>query len=77
MGEETAYGVVLVPSVSHALRAESLAQAAGLRSKLVPVPRELSSDCGVALRFAWADRDRIEDMLVAAGLDYEGIHSLP
>jgi hypothetical protein len=73
---EQGYGVVLFPSVSHCMRAESLLQAAGLACKLIPVPRELSSDCGVALRFAWPDRGKVRTVLEAAGLDAEGIYPL-
>lgn len=71
------HGVVLFPSVSHCMRAESLLQAAGLSCKLIPVPRELSSDCGVALRFRWPDREAVAAALDDAALEYEGIHPLP
>jgi len=70
------YGVVIFPSISHCLRGESLVQAAGLTCKLIPVPRELSSDCGTALRFNWVERDRIAAVLEEAGLETEGIHHL-
>jgi len=59
------------------MRGESLVRAAGLGCKLIPVPRELSSDCGTALRFAWPDRDTIAALLEEAGLEHEGIHPLP
>ena len=71
--EEPRHGVVLVPSVSHALRAEKLVQAAGIACKLIPTPRQLSSDCGTALRFAWSDRDRVRAVLAAAGVETEGV----
>jgi len=71
------YGVVLFPSVSHCMRGESLVQTAGLACKLIPVPRELSSDCGTALRFAWEEREKVQAVLEAAGLEYEGILPLP
>lgn len=71
------YGVVLFPSVSHCMRGESLLQAAGVRCKLIPIPRELSSDCGVALRFEWPDRERIEALFREAGLAYERVSRLP
>jgi hypothetical protein len=73
---EPSYGVVLVPSVSHALRAESLVRGAGIVCKLIPTPRQLSSDCGTALRIPWSDRDQVEATLRAANLDYEGVYPL-
>ena len=43
--------VVLFHSVTHAMKAEKLLKAAGLTFKLIPVPKHISSDCGICLRF--------------------------
>jgi hypothetical protein len=48
--EEQRYVVFLFPSVSYALKAEKILKAAGIAHKLIPVPRHISSDCGVCLR---------------------------
>jgi hypothetical protein len=48
--EEQGYVVFLFPSVSYALKAEKILKAAGIVHKLIPVPRNISSDCGVCLR---------------------------
>jgi hypothetical protein len=61
-GEE-AWEVVLFQSVSQAIRAEKLLLGAGIPCKLIPVPRHLSSDCGVCLRFGQASRPRVEAAL--------------
>lgn len=68
-------GVVLFHTNSAALRAEKVLVKAGLKVKLVPTPRELSSDCGIALRFEWADRAQVEAELNQASLEGD-IHSL-
>ena len=65
------HGVVLVPSVSYALRAEKVLVHAGLTVKLIPTPRQLSSDCGTAIRFSWAQRDAVQRVLDDAGLVYD------
>ena len=70
------YGVVLFHSVSHALRAERVAMRAGLKIKLIPVPRQLSSNCGTALRFLWPDEATIRHTLEEARLRVEAIHKL-
>jgi hypothetical protein len=57
------YSVVLFHSTSHAIRAEGVLEGAGFRVKMIPTPRQLSSDCGMALRF-----DRAEEEPVAATL---------
>ncbi len=60
------YGVVLFHTTSAALRAEKVLQRAGLTVKLIPTPREFSSDCGIALRFPWAQAEQARTTLDAA-----------
>jgi len=50
--EAPPYAVFLFPSVSHTLKAEKILKARGTPHKLIPVPRHISSDCGVCLRVA-------------------------
>jgi hypothetical protein len=68
-------GVVLFESVSHALRAEKLVKASGISCKLIPVPRHLSSDCGVCMRFAMKDSETIK-ILLSPRIEFFEIHSL-
>jgi hypothetical protein len=63
MSAKEAWEVVLFQSVSQAIRAEKLLLGAGIPCKLIPVPRHLSSDCGVCLRFEPACRPRVEAAL--------------
>jgi hypothetical protein len=63
MNKAETYEVVLFTSVSHALRAEKILKEAGIPFKLIPVPRHISSDCGVCLRFSPAYRKQIEEAL--------------
>jgi hypothetical protein len=60
---EGPFGVVLFESVSHALRAEKIIKAENIPCKLIPVPRQISSDCGVCLRFSLMHRGQIEEVL--------------
>jgi hypothetical protein len=55
--------VVLFRSVHHALRAERLLKESDIPCKLIPIPRNLSSDCGVCLRFDPQLRPRVEEAL--------------
>ena len=59
MTPEETYGVLVFQSVSYAIKAEKILLAAGLPHKLIPVPRHISSDCGVCLRFRSELRERI------------------
>ncbi|MBC7348014.1 MAG: DUF3343 domain-containing protein, partial [Clostridia bacterium] len=38
-------------STHHLLQAEKLCHRAGIPFRLVPIPRQISSDCGMPLRF--------------------------
>jgi len=73
---EERHTVVLVYSTSHALRAEKVLAEAGILCKLIPVPRQLSSDCGVCIRVRTDDRTTAREALNAAGLEIEGIHDV-
>lgn len=70
------YGVILFDSTQQALKTEKALKRAGFVIKLIPVPRQLSSDCGICVRFLWAERTRIEETLAAAQLNTAGIHRL-
>jgi hypothetical protein len=70
------HGVVLFHSVSHALRGERIAVRAGLEVKLIPVPRQFSSNCGTALRFRWPDEATIRQALEEARVTIDAIRRL-
>ena len=70
------YAVVLVYSTSYALRAEKLLSKAGIGTKLIPVPRHLSSNCGVCIRIAQSDCGAAQRTLQKAGLEIEGVHDI-
>ncbi len=71
-----AYGVVLFHNSSSAMQAEAVLTRAGLKVKLIPTPRHLSSDCGVALRFDWEQNANVSGLLAKARVDLTGVHEL-
>ena len=70
------YSVVLFYSTAHALRAEKVLQRAGIRTKMIPTPRQLSSDCGMALRFDRGSRGEIAALLEENQVPINGIHNI-
>jgi len=70
------YGVVLFHTTSAVMKAEKLLVKKGFTIKLIPVPREFSSDCGLSLRFDWERRDSVASELNAAGVEMMGIHQM-
>ena len=61
--EKNPYGVVLFHSTSGALMAEKLLKKAGIAYKIIPVPRHLSSDCGVCIRFLTQNASQVKKAL--------------
>ena len=67
------YCVFLFYSTSGAIRAEKLAKETGLTVKLIPVPRHLSSDCGVCLRCESKDVLALRSLLERGQVEFEDI----
>ena len=60
--------VAIFHSIHRVLRAEQLLKSAGAVFLLIPVPRKLTSDCGLALRIAPAQLTEVFAVLGAADL---------
>ena len=72
--EAGAFAIATFHSTHMVLKAEKLlkeARVAGVR--LVPVPSQVSSDCGVTVRFAAADAARAAELLRPLEDDLQGI----
>jgi hypothetical protein len=59
MTKET-YNVLLFESVSAVLVAEKILKGKGIMHKLIPVPKHLSSDCGVCIRINADDLSQVK-----------------
>ena len=68
--------VVIFYSTSTAIRTESLAKKQQLEVKLIPVPRHLSSDCGICLRFHSSDREKIKNILSKNKIEFDDIYHI-
>ena len=71
----TQYGVVLFYTTSSVMQAEKTLIKKGYSIKLIPTPRQFSSDCGIALRFDWNCRQEIKLVLEKEGVEFDTIHS--
>jgi len=67
-------GLISFFASHHAIRAETLLKRNGLAAQLIPGPKELSPNCGVALRFEYAHRDDAIAILNAKSVRIDGIH---
>ena len=67
------YSIILVFSTGHAIRAEKLLKNAGISCGMVPVPRYLSSDCGVSVRIEQQDKKKVLEVFEKNHFDYDAI----
>jgi hypothetical protein len=70
------HGVILFHTTSSVMRTEKTLLKAGCVIKLVPTPREFSSDCGIAIRFEWDQSEHIQSLLKQDNIDFKAIHRL-
>ena len=69
--------VVLIFRGTHqVMSAEKILKKGGVPMRLIPVPRRLTSDCGLAIRIFPADKDRARTVLSTAGLLPRSVHIL-
>jgi hypothetical protein len=72
---EAAFAVATFHSTHAVLKAEKILKDAGLSGvRLVPVPSQVSSDCGVTVRFAAADAARAAELLLPLADDLQGLY---
>ncbi len=70
------YGVILFFTTSSAIRSEKILKKEGYTVKLIPTPRQFSSDCGIALSFIWEERDSVEQMLTEAHVEIDAVRKI-
>lgn len=68
------WGIVTFFSSQHAIQAEKAAKRGGFAVELIPGPKDISPNCGVALRCASCDLAAVEALLKARGVKYEAGH---
>lgn len=66
--------VAIFNSIHRVMKAEKTLKERRLSILLIPVPRALSSDCGLAIRYAAGDRMEVDGALAEAGLAPEEVY---
>jgi hypothetical protein len=68
--------VITFPSVHQALKFEKTVKGKINVIKLIPVPRKISSSCGIAGRMEEGDLEIAKKICSLNGIEYEGIYRL-
>ena len=70
-------GVITFFGSHHALKADMVLKKSSRPGVLIPGPRDISPNCGVALRIDYGDREGISSLLKEHYVQYEAIHLYP
>jgi len=68
MNNNLSYSIILFLSANHAVRAESVLLKESVNCKMIPVPRNISSECGVCVRIFWKDKEQALKILSALNI---------
>lgn len=74
MAKKYPYYLLTFPSVHHAIKFESKLRGQLPSLRLVPVPRELSSSCGVAAKVFGSKMDEIANLMHKNNLEYDSVY---
>lgn len=66
--------VAIFHSIHRVMKAEKLLKQAGKNVMLIPVPRQLTSDCGLAIRFSQELRAEVELVLAASEIKIQELY---
>lgn len=69
------YRVMLFKNVSSVLKVEKLLKGNSIKFKLIPVPRAISSECGMCLQYDISDELNIIE-IIQDEIEFEEIRSL-
>lgn len=69
------YNYMTFKSVSYAMKAEAVFKKNNIKFKIIPVPRSISSSCGLCIRFYKEDRDKLISTINNNNLEYENIYT--
>ena len=72
--KQTPTCVVILFSIHFVLKAEKLLKKNGISHDVIPVPREISSDCGMAIEFPCLEQERVLALLTSADLRIAGLY---
>jgi len=67
------YNYITFKSVSYAMKVEAALKKQNVKYKIIPVPRSISSSCGLCVRFCDEDMDTIKRIISDNSLVYENI----
>ena len=66
--------IVAFNSTHHAIRTEKLLSENNMKVTTLPTPREISSSCGISVRFLKDDMEKVENIIESNEILYNGVY---
>ncbi len=66
--------VIILFSIHFVLKAEKLLLANNIKIDVIPVPRSISSDCGMAIEFPCEEIKKVQELLLQDNIDIARIY---
>jgi hypothetical protein len=70
------YSAILFHSPNHAIWTAKLLTKEGIENRMIPIPRNLSSDCGYCVRIFSSDAERAGEVMKKNSIDYDMIEKI-
>ena len=74
MREKQPRFVVTFRTTAEAMAMEKQCRETGVPGRLIPLPRAISAGCGMCWSAPWESREAVEDLVMEAHLDVDGIY---
>lgn len=68
------YNYMTFKSVSYAMKVEAALKKCSVNFKIIPVPRSISSSCGLCVRFQKEDMEKFKEIIEKNSLVYDNIY---
>ncbi len=68
--------IVAFNSTHHAIRTDKLLNESNMKVTTLPTPREISSSCGISVRFLKDDINKVIDIIESNEILYHGIFKI-
>lgn len=65
--------ILLVHTSGHAFSIEKALKKRGIECRLTPIPRKVSSDCGICVRFEPSDLETVREFVQSLPFEIQGI----
>ena len=68
--------IIAFNSTHHAIRTEKILKEENMNIRTIPTPREVSSSCGLSIKFEESEIEKIKQIIEESKVDYHGIFKL-